>query len=75
MGQTMNFYTALSEEYKGSQTVMYSGFAPTEERFVELCKEAGYDLDGLEIVMEQANPKDEMGRLFKEGVKKDLGTI
>lgn len=75
MKQTMNFYLALSEPYNGMQTAMYSGFAPSEERFVELCQQAGFDLDGLEIELHTRNPKDELGRPFKEGVGKDLGTI
>lgn len=70
MKQTMNFYTA--SEYG---TAMYSGFAESEERFKELCEKAGFDLEGMEVELVHSNPKDEMGRLYKEGVRKDLGTI
>lgn len=70
--QTMNYYLATETKYG---TAMYSGFAESEERFKELCDEAGFDLEDLEIVLDSINPKDEMGRLYKEGVRKDLGTI
>ncbi len=81
MKQTMNFYVAVApapkveSPFQGVATVMYSGYAPSEERFVELCEKAGFELDGLEIELYDVNPKDEMGRLYKEGVSKDVGTI
>ncbi len=65
-----NYYTA--NEYG---TAMYSGFAASEERFVELCKNAGFDIEGMEIELVHANSKDAMGRPFAEGVRKDLGTL
>lgn len=75
MKQTMNFYIAWSESLHNTRTAMYSGFASSEERFVKLCEGAGFDLDGLEIELNKTNPKDEMGRLHREGVRKDVGTI
>lgn len=71
----MNFYVAWGESPHNTRIVMYSGFASSEERFVKLCEEAGFDLEGLEIELNKTNPKDEVGRLYKEGVRKDIGTI
>lgn len=75
MKRTMNFYVAWTPEYKGCRTAMYSGCAMSEQRFAELCEQEGYDLEGLEVELEKENPKDELGRLYSEGVRKDLGTI
>lgn len=72
---TINSYYAYSEEFKGDRTAMYGGYAQSEERFVELCEEAGYNLDGLEVELGHQNVKDEMGRPFGEKVWKDLGTV
>lgn len=72
MKKTRNLYMATEPKYG---TAMYSGIAESEERFVEQCQERGFDLTGLEIVLVKINPKDELGRLYEEHVRKDLGTI
>lgn len=72
---SINSYWAYTEEYRGSRTAMYSGFAQSEKRFIELCEAAEFDLEGLELELEQQNVKDDLGRPFLEGVQKDLGTI
>ena len=59
----------------GTRTAMYSGHAESEERFIELCKQEGYDLEGLETELVRVNARNEIGRPIKEGVRKDLGTI
>ena len=72
---TINSYYAYSGECKGVRTAMYGGYAQSEERFVEMCEEAGFNLEGLEVEIGHLNVKDEMGRPFPEKVWKDLGTI
>lgn len=57
MKKTINYYIATE-----FGTAMYNGYATSEERFIALCKEAGYDLEGMEIELVKENSKDEMGR-------------
>lgn len=72
MEKRRNLYIAIEPKYG---TAMYSGIAESEERFVEQCQERGFDLTGLEIELIKKNPCDELGRLYEEHVRKDLGTI
>lgn len=72
---TINSYYALCKEYKGVRTAMYGGYAKSEERFIEMCEEAGFNLEGLDVELDRQNVKDEMGRPFPEEVWKDLGSI
>lgn len=70
MKNAINYY--IAEEYG---TAMYSGFATSKEHFATLCKDAGFDITGMEIELIRRNSKDEMGRPFLAGVRKDLGTL
>lgn len=71
-GITVNCYYAFSEEVKGDRTAMYGGYAQSEERFIEMCEEAEFDLEGLEVELDSQNVKDEMGKPFPEKVWKDF---
>ena len=70
----LNSYCAYTKEYQGCRTAMYSGYAQSEERFVELCKNAGFDLEDLDVELVHKNATNELGQPCQEGVREDLGT-
>lgn len=72
----MMFFVAYSAPVFGTQTAMFCGYARSVERFRELCSLEGFDLEGLEVVVQNTRPRDELGRPFyREGVHLDLGMI
>lgn len=76
MSKTMNYYVAYSKPYKGARTAMFNGYATSKERFIGLCEEESFGLDGLEVELVTENVTDEMGKPYhREGVHRDLGTI
>lgn len=68
----INYYIAKETKYG---TAMYNGYAENEEEFVNMCKDADYDLTDLEIEEMNHDIKPNFGRMPSKGVGKDLGTI
>lgn len=56
----VNLYVASLPEVGGCTTARYQGIAESREEFITMCQEAGYDLDGLDIVEEKRNVRNEM---------------
>lgn len=55
----------------GTDSSVYGGYAENERQFRTMCKEAGYDLDGLKITCIRYDARDEMGRTIEPHVYKD----
>lgn len=56
----MNSYNIYDENHEA--TILYHAIARDEEQVMELAKEAGIDMDGLSIGLEQSNVKDQLGK-------------
>ncbi len=56
----MNSYNIYEEKH--SSTILYHAIARDEDQVIELAKEAGIDMDGLSIGLEQSNVKDQLGK-------------
>ena len=59
-----NHYVAWLPERKGSRSARYQGIAESEEEFIAMCEEQGYDIHDseLSIELEHKNVRNEMGR-------------
>lgn len=64
----VNHYVANLTEHEGCTTARYQGIAESREEFITMCEEAGYDLDGLDIVEEKRNVRNEIGQTCKKQV-------
>lgn len=60
----VNHYVAWLPEIKGSRSAMYQGIAESEEEFVSMCEEQGYDIHDSDLTIEcvKENVRNEMGR-------------
>ena len=60
----VNQYVAWLPYKNGSRSAMYQGVAETEEEFVTMCEEQGYDIHNpdLSIELNRENVRNEMGR-------------
>lgn len=69
----VNHYNIYDENdrYHGSVAVLYTAIASSEEEVRELAEEKGIDLTGLTIDLERCNVKDELGRPYSPGIKKE----
>lgn len=70
--KSINSYIAVEPKYG---TAMYSGYAESEGRFIELCASAQFDLEDLDVLLVHKNCKNELGHSIQEGVSKDLATL
>lgn len=66
----MNTYNVFDEE--NYSTILYHAIARDEEHVRELASEAGINIDGLTIELEQKNVRDELGRNYKPSIKDAL---
>lgn len=64
----VNLYVASLPEVGGCTTARYQGIAESREEFITMCQQAGYDLDGLDIVEEKRNVRNQMGQPCKKQV-------
>ena len=60
----VNQYVAWLPYKNGSRSAMYQGVAETEEEFVTMCEEQGYDIHNpdLSIELNRENVRNEMRR-------------
>ena len=60
----VNQYVAWLPYKNGSRSAMYQGIAESEEEFISMCEEQGYDIHDSELTieMEHENVRNEMGR-------------
>lgn len=60
----VNHYVAWLPEIKGSRSARYQGVAESEEEFVKMCEEQGYDIHDADLAIEcvKENVRNEMGR-------------
>lgn len=65
--KTMNTYNI---EERGC--VFYHVIAESKEQVMELVKQNGYDITGMEITEERINVRDELGRPYKPAIFKEF---
>lgn len=52
--------------------VFYHAIAENEQQVVELAKEAGFDIEGLEIELERTDVRNELGRPYQPSIVNSL---
>lgn len=52
--------------------VFYHAIAENEQQVVELAKEAGFDIEGLEIELERTDVRNELGQPYKPRIINSL---
>lgn len=62
-------FTYWPEDKNFAGTVMYHALAESKERAIELAKEAGYDIEGLEVELEREDVRDMLHRPYPESIK------
>ena len=64
----VNLYVANLPEVGGCTTARYQGIAESKEEFITMCEEAGYNLDGFDIVELKKDCRNEIGQPCKKQV-------
>lgn len=49
--------------------VFYHAIATSEEHAIQLAKERGFDIEGMEIELERMNVRDELGRPYEPNIE------
>lgn len=58
----VNQYVANLPEVGGCTTARYQGIAESRDEFISMCEEAGYNLDGFDIVELKKDCRNEIGQ-------------
>lgn len=66
----MNTYNIYEKD--NYSAVLYHAIARNENQVKELAKEAGFDIEGLEIELIRKNVKDQMGRSYSPSISDAL---
>lgn len=64
----VNHYVANLTEQEGCTTARYQGIAESKEEFITMCEEAGYNLDGFDIVELKKDCRNEIGQSCRKHV-------
>lgn len=66
--RTVNHYIANYPEKNGVTITRYQGVAENEDEFITMCRTAGYDLEGLCIVENRRNCRNEIGQPIRKQI-------
>lgn len=67
----VNHYVAWLPEINGSRSARYQGIAGSEEEFITMCEDQGYDIHAQDITIttENKDVRNEMGRPCNKNVR------
>lgn len=70
----VNQYVAWLPYINGSRSAMYQGIAESEEEFVTMCEEQGYDIHDpdLSIELNRENVRNELGQPCTKYISCDM---
>ena len=65
--KTVNAYN-----FEENGCIFFHAIATSEEHAIQLAREAGFDIEGMEIELERMNVRDELGRPYECKIEEAL---